>query len=75
MSQELEYDFSGDETRICRIKQGWNGVGRTGQYFGKVSVSGQFWAIILWDGSDDPDMHKSAGIEVMEHTWVGLDTL
>jgi hypothetical protein len=62
---EVEYDFREDHTRRCKIKQGFAGVGKEGQYFGNVMV-GQRWAIVLFDGEEDPELFKTSGLLVEE---------
>lgn len=27
------------------------------------------WAVVAWDGDDDPDLHKMYGLDVAETTW------
>lgn len=51
----------------CRIKTGWQDAGREGLFLVTVADEplGQPWAIVLWDGEEDPDCFKAAGIEVI----------
>ena len=72
MKQEIDYEFETDETIPCRIREGWAYAGRTGQYFGNMIVKNIKWAIVLWDGSEDPDFHKAEGIEVTKNKWVRI---
>lgn len=49
---------------LVAIKEGWEGAGRLGYAVGPdVMVSGQEWTPVLWNGEEDPDWHKSAGLE------------
>lgn len=75
LPQELEYDFPGSESVLCRIKAGWEGADKEGQYFGRIAVNGTFWAIVLWNGDDDPELFKSAGLEVAQTKFVDLSAL
>ncbi len=72
---ELEFDITGSTTRPCRIKQGWEHAGKRGQYFGRVAVGSMFWAIVLWDGDEDPDMCKSDCLEIAQEKFVSLSEL
>ena len=46
------------------IKQGWMGAGRTGMALGEPVFVLQLWLPVHWDGEDDPDFHKLAGMEL-----------
>ena len=52
------------------IRKGWGGEGRIGVSLGPAmniipykGSSGQYWTPVLWDGEEDPDWFKSAGLE------------
>jgi len=47
-----------------RIKCGWSGAGNSGTAVGEPVFIEQWWLPILWDGEEDPDFHKLAGIEL-----------
>lgn len=70
---EVECDFRKDETISCKIKDGWEESGRTGQYFGNIMVNNRRWAIVLWDDDEAPDMHKAEGILISETQWKPID--
>ncbi len=59
---EIDYDFRIDKTVACKIKEGFDGAGKTGQYFGNMVIKNIQWAIVLWDGEDDPDFFKAEGL-------------
>jgi hypothetical protein len=46
-----------------RIKSGWDCAGRVGKVLGPNIYIGQAWTPIQWEGSDEPDWHKTAGLE------------
>lgn len=49
-----------------KIKKGWEGEGRQGILFfiaGQNEHLGQPWAMVLFDGDEDPDCHKAVGLE------------
>jgi len=48
--------------RRVRIKTGWEAAGRRGIELARVFAD-QNWSVVLWDGDDDPDCFKSAGLE------------
>jgi len=72
---EIDFDFREDETLPCRIAKGWDKAGRTGQYFGNIIVNDTCWAIVLWDGDEDPDMYKTSGIEINKPHWVKAENI
>lgn len=47
----------------CSILKGWEGAGRKGQFLGKF-FSDQWWAIVLWEDEEDPDLHKTCGLDL-----------
>jgi len=66
MSNDASFDPQGvfEKTSVkCRIIKGWDGAGRTGQYLGRF-FSGQWWAIVKWDDEEDPDLHKTCGLDL-----------
>ena len=65
-----ESSYAQEDPRRCRIKEKWEGAGRTGKYYGNVSIENQKWAIVVWDDEEDPDLHKLAGIEIATETWI-----
>jgi hypothetical protein len=56
----------------CRIKKGWDEAGKTGTFYIVVSIEGMNWAVVVWDGEEDPDLCKAAGIEIEETKFVSL---
>jgi hypothetical protein len=53
----------GDGVRV-RVADGWYGAGWTGLVIGRGIFVGQWWCPVLWDGADEPDFHKLAGLEL-----------
>jgi len=47
-----------------RIKAGWLDEGLLGTVIGAQVLLGQWWCPVLWDGEEDPDWNKSAGLEL-----------
>lgn len=46
-----------------RIMAGWDQAGKLGHRLGAdILVGGQTWTPVLWDGEEDPDWHKAAGL-------------
>lgn len=65
MSEPIEPDAVFEKRSVpCRIIKGWEGAGRTGQYFGRFFSGGQWWAVVKWDDEDDPDLHKTCGLDL-----------
>jgi len=50
-------------------------AGKTGQYLGNIIINDMCWAIILWDGDEDPDMHKASGIEINCPNWIKIENV
>ena len=49
--------------RRVMISAGWHGAGRQGTAVGSpVVLGGQTWTGVRWDGEEDPDWHKAAGL-------------
>lgn len=47
-----------------QIKKGWCEAGKSGVRVGAdFPINGQLWTPILWDGEEDPDWHKAAGLK------------
>lgn len=50
----------------CKVREGWETAGREGEaicYF--VPENGtQTWVVVVWDGDEDPDVFKAAGLRV-----------
>lgn len=61
------------EPKHCRVSTNgrWLEAGKEGQLYG-VLVTDQEWAIVIWDGDDDPSLYKAVAIEVMEPKWSPL---
>jgi hypothetical protein len=47
-----------------RIRAGWLDEGLLGTVIGAQVLLGQWWCPVLWDGEEDPDWNKSAGLEL-----------
>jgi hypothetical protein len=48
-----------------KIKDGWEDAGKEGEAEGYVQFDrhgSQRWIIVLWDGEDDPETFKAAGL-------------
>ncbi len=48
---------------VVTIKTGWYEAGKRGVVIGDDVHLGQWWTPVLWDNEDDPDWHKSAGLD------------
>ncbi len=52
-------------TLRVRIKKGWSDFGRIGKQIGpRVTAHDQGWTPVIWDDDEDPDWHKTAGLEM-----------
>lgn len=71
MSLKVYCDFR-DVTLRFKIKDKWDRVGQRGEYFGKISVNDMMWALVLFDGEDDPDLHKADSLLVEHKTWKSI---
>lgn len=53
---------SADLVRV-RIRGGWMDAGRKGRTIGPAKVvNGTSWTPLVWDGEEDPDFFKTAGL-------------
>lgn len=62
-----------DKPKDCRIKDGWEDAGKEGKCYGFVEIQ-QKWAIVLWDGEEEPDLFKAGALSTKSNTWVDLLT-
>lgn len=53
------------ECHKIRIKDGWEDAGRLGQTVGNDIIQGNKWTPIVWDGEDDPEFHKTRGLDFL----------
>jgi len=58
-----DWDCSRNNPRRVRIKEGWGGAGQEGVILGANVDVEQLWTPVLWDDEEDPDWHKTAGLE------------
>ena len=64
MSESIKPQGVFENTSIkCCISKEYDGAGRTGQYLGRF-FSDQWWAIVKWDDEEDPDLHKTCGLDL-----------
>jgi hypothetical protein len=59
-----------------RIKKGWDKAGRVGKTLGPVLYLRQNWTPVLWEDAEDPDWHKTVGLEeigVKKERYIHLD--
>lgn len=56
-------------TKRFRVKKGWDVAGQEGEYYDYVRVKGMKWAIVLFDGEEDPSLYKADGIEICSIQW------
>lgn len=66
-------DMIFDKPIDCQIKDGWEDAGKEGKCYGFVEI-GQKWAIVLWDGYNDPDLCKAGSLLTRVNEWVDLIT-
>jgi len=59
MSLGIEFDFCTDETRRCKGKDNTDKANCEGEYFGNIVVKKTRWAIILWDGDENPEFYDT----------------
>lgn len=56
------------ENDRVRIRTGWDGVGTEGVYITRIEC-GQSWAVVLWDGDEDPSVVKLSSLEFKKYIW------
>ena len=50
-----------------RIKKNWGDAGRVGTQLGEPVFVLQWWTPLVWDDEEDPDFHKTAGLEKVDN--------
>ncbi len=55
----------------CRIREGWDEAGRTGMLCVTLRLAKSIgsWSVVIWEGDDEPSLHKTAGIELSTTEW------
>lgn len=70
--EAVSWDFSltneKEEPLRFRVKDGWDTAGEIGHYFGQVLID-QWWAIVLFDGEEDPETIKASALELLMPEW------
>lgn len=61
-----------DEPIQVRVKSGWDQHGKTGVCFGWI-FKDQYWAIVVWDGGDDPETVKRDALEFLTQKWTSYE--
>lgn len=58
----------------CRVRtdQKWADAGKSGLYYGKHEVNGMTWAVVLFDGDEDPTTYKAHALEVLDPRYIPL---
>jgi hypothetical protein len=44
----------------------------SGRYYGRVLIEGSWWAIVIWDGEDLPELYKAGEVEVTQEQFIKL---
>lgn len=57
------------ENTRCRVKAGWEHAGREADLHATIEIGGRKWAVLVFDGDDDPDMYKAEALEMEGKTW------
>ena len=68
MDDEL---FRFSQTKRCRVKREWEHAGKQGECYGYFFCL-QKWAIVCWDGDEDPDVIKAGALEIQKITWESM---
>lgn len=57
----------------CKGKTGTDKENDKGYYIGLVSISErQQWAVVLWDGEEEPDLYKADCLMIIKEAWASL---
>lgn len=67
MNKSIE-SFQLTENDRIRIRTGWDGVGTEGVFLTRIHC-GQPWAVVLWDGDEDPSVVKLSSLEFKKSIW------
>lgn len=55
---------------VCRVAPDWHDAGKIGDYYGKHLIADRWWAVVIWDLEDDPDIVKLESLELMSKQWL-----
>lgn len=66
-------DIIFDKPLDCQVKEGWDEAGKEGKCYGIVDIQHK-WAIVVWNGEDEPDMFKAGALLIRSNSWVDLLT-
>ena len=58
-----------DVTARCRGKVKTD---KEGEYFGSFMINDMRWAVVLWDGQEDPNFYKATLLEVVQPKWSSI---
>jgi hypothetical protein len=72
MPLPIDFDFESDETLRCKGKPDTDKADAEGEYFGNFFVNNRWWALVLWDGEEDPDLFKAELLLVETKQWKPL---
>ena len=67
---EAKADASPQLKRIvmrCKIKDHYEHAGRRGELLTTVATEQRLWAVVMWDGEDEPELYKADAL-LVEHT-------
>jgi len=66
------------DNAICKIPVKCTGKPKTdktsvmGTYYGWIVIDGRKWAIVRWEGDEDPDLYKAELLLISESTMVSI---
>ena len=69
MPLPIDCDFARDETLRCKGKENTDKADSEGEYFGNMAINDRLWAVVLWDGDEDPDLYKADCLLVQKKRW------
>ena len=72
MPLPVDYSFVNDESLRCKGAQNTDKAENEGEYFGNILVNNRVWAIVLWDGDEDPVLRKADLTLIEAKTWMPI---
>lgn len=57
----------------CRVMAGWEFSGRLCLCYGTLNIDSMWWAIVLWEDEEDPDLIKLNALEKESIVWEKFD--
>lgn len=72
MSLPISFDFNGNTTVRCVPAHSSDRAYTEGEYFGRIWVKDQCWAVVLWDADEKPTLYEAKLLLIEKKIWMPL---